>query len=55
MYIQNYKILIKEIKKKRPGACGSCLSILATQEAEIMRIEVLSQPREIAPETLSRK
>jgi hypothetical protein len=29
--------------------------ILATQEAEIRRIEVRSQPRHIVPETLSRK
>jgi hypothetical protein len=29
--------------------------ILATQEAEIRRIEVQSQPREIVHETLSRK
>jgi hypothetical protein len=34
---------------------GTRLGILATQEAEIRRIEVQSQPRQIVQETLSQK
>jgi hypothetical protein len=41
------------------GFLGECRwltpVILATQEAEIRRIEVQSQPRQIVQETLSRK
>jgi hypothetical protein len=36
-------------------ADGSCLQILATQEAEIGRIAVRSQPRQIVLEILSQK
>jgi hypothetical protein len=39
----------------QPGANELMPVILVTQEAEIRRIEVWSQPGQIAPKTLSRK
>jgi hypothetical protein len=41
-------------KKFLSNTYGSCPSFLATQEAEIRRNEVQSEPMQIVPETLSR-
>jgi hypothetical protein len=49
------KIKAQFIKPFEPGTGGSHLLILATQEADIRRIAVQSQPRQIVCKTLSRK
>jgi hypothetical protein len=51
--------VIVDLERKKiptkPGSCGSYLKSLATQEAEIKRIAVQSQPIQTVCGTLSRK
>jgi predicted AAA+ superfamily ATPase len=56
MYIfREYKDIASSLKKKILQAGWLKPVILATQEAEIRRITVQSQPRQIVHKTLSRK
>jgi hypothetical protein len=53
MVVQSQTLSQKNPSKARRGWLTP--AILATQEAEIRRIEVRSQPKQIVPKTLSQK